>query len=324
MELRIVLPPTDRDVLIGLGDFWCHRGHVDALVRLKKRSGVRLVQMVHDLFPVDRPEWTHPHYGPEFVRQLARLVPHVDRWVVGSKFVSTSLRNYLLSFGRETCPIDVLGMGGDSYIDEPPSINDDSAVLAKYKLGGHPYILHVGTLEPRKNVIVLLDALAAVRQMYSLATPICVLVGRDGWKSETLRLRLKNTDHEKGTVRWIQNVPDADLAALYRGARFSVVPSLAEGWGLAVRESLAQGIPCIAAATGGLPEASAGLARYVELETPDELRLALLDWIADDHALQRARDRICARLRAGPLYPAWSTTSEQIVRIAREVVRRSR
>jgi glycosyltransferase involved in cell wall biosynthesis len=320
MELRIVPPPTDRDVLIGLGDFWCHRGHVDAMIRLKKRSGVRLVHMVHDLFPVDRPDWTHPHYGPEFVGQLARLAPHVDRWLVNSTFVSTTLKKYLVSHGRETCPIDVLPMGSDRPVNESSSINDDSSVLATYGLSGRAYILHVGTVEPRKNLTALLDALDEVRLVYSHKTPICVLVGLDGWKSEILRHRLKNTDFEKGTVCWLHDVPDADLAAFYRGARFTVVPSLAEGWGLAVQESLTHGIPCIASATGGLPEAGSGLARYVDPDKPDELRLAIADWIAHDDVLEEARDRIRTQLRSRPLYPGWSVAGEQVVRIAIEAV----
>jgi glycosyltransferase involved in cell wall biosynthesis len=316
MDMRIVSPPSNGDVLVGLGDFWCHRGHVDALIRLRKRSGIRLVHMVHDLFPVDRPDWSHPLYGPEFVGQLNRLMPHVDRWLVNSTFVSRTLGKYLASRGCATSPIEVLTMGSDPRSNASTNVSGDSSVLEKYDLRGQPYILHVGTVEPRKNLIALLDALNDVRRVYRHETPICVLVGRNGWKSEALQHRLKDTDFEKGTVRWIQEVPDVDLPALYRGAQFTVVPSLAEGWGLTVQESLTQGTPCIASATGGLLEAGSDLARYVDPEKPDELRLAIADWIVHDDALEGSRDRIRTRLRARPLFPEWRIAAEQVMKSA--------
>jgi glycosyltransferase involved in cell wall biosynthesis len=316
MEMPIVCTPSDRDVLIGLGDFWCHRGHVDALIGLKERCGMRLVQMVHDLFPLDRPEWSHPLYGPEFVGQLNQLAPHVDRWLVNSAFVSVALRKYLESLGRGASPIDILAMGNASSDADSASISDDLSILAKYGLGSGSYVLHVGTVEPRKNVAALLDALKEVRKDHPHETPICLLVGRDGWKSEILRRRLKETAFEQGSVRWIRNVPDADLPALYRGARFTVVPSLGEGWGLAVRESLGQGTPCIASSKGGLLEAGADLARYVDPERPDELRLAMADWIAHDDVLEKCRERIRRRLSAGWPFVEWRIAGRQVMEAA--------
>jgi len=59
-SLEASTTPTDADVLVGLGDFWCHRGHVESLVELKQRTGINIVQMVHDLVPVYQPQWTHP------------------------------------------------------------------------------------------------------------------------------------------------------------------------------------------------------------------------------------------------------------------------
>lgn len=316
MEMAIVRTPSDRDVLVGLGDFWCHRGHVDALIRLKERCGIRLVQMVHDLFPLDRPEWSHPLYGPEFVGQLNRLATHVDRWLVNSTFVSAALRKYLESLGRGASPIDILSMGSASSDAGSASNSDDLSILAKYGLGNSSYILQVGTVEPRKNVAALLDALKEVRKDHPHETPLCLLVGRDGWKSEVLHRRLKDTAFEQGTVRWIRNVPDADLPALYRGARFTVVPSLGEGWGLAVQESLGQGTPCIASSRGGLLEAGSDLARYVDPEKPDELRLAITDWIAHDDVLEKYRERIRRRLSTGRPFAEWRVAGEQVMEAA--------
>src|SRR5260370_2167801 len=92
--LRIIDPTEKYDALIGLGDFWCHREHVQALIALKNRSRSTLVHLVHDLIAANSPQWTHPHYGQEFLDQLSRLAPHVDHWLVTSKYVGEQVSDY--------------------------------------------------------------------------------------------------------------------------------------------------------------------------------------------------------------------------------------
>ena len=317
LRLRPIEPPSKDDVIVGLGDFWCHRGHVDELIRLKARSGARLVHMVHDLFAIDRPEWTHPYYGRLFGERLAALAPYVDRWLVNSRFVAASLSKYLASSHVEPPAIDVIPMGWDGFEapDERPGALDD-AIFERLGLERGAYILHVGTIEPRKNLSALIDAMLRLRRDMGATAPICLLVGRDGWKSDAVRGRLAQVGAAGGGIRWIQNVADRDLPALYRGARFTVVPSLGEGWGLPVQESLAQGTPCIASNAGALPEVGQDLATYVEPQNPDQLYRAIAHWVTDDGALAAARDRIHQRLRHPPPLPTWHRAGEEVLRSA--------
>jgi alpha-1,3-rhamnosyl/mannosyltransferase len=292
-----VVTPQRADVIVGLGDFWCHRGHVDALLRLKGEA--RLIHMVHDLFVLDHPEWSHPYFGRLVGEKLRALAPRVDRWLTTSRFVANELARFLLP---KTAAIDLVPLGADLHAPEDP------AALSRRGLVANSYILHVGTLEPRKNLITLLDAVERVPQAWPL-----VLVGRDGWRSNEIHSRLRRA--HKGAARWISNAADSELTSLYRGASFTVVPSLGEGWGLPIQESLAQGVPCIAARTGALPEVGGDLVRYVDPNDTDALAAAIADWSSNPAALADARRKIAHYVKQRQ--PSWDDAAAQVLKSVR-------
>ena len=296
-------PPGPRDVLFHPGDLFWQRRAPAALVALRTETGVRLVELVHDLFVFDNPQW----FADDLVRfctaGLSTVAPHVDRWVTNSVFVRKRLRRYVKNSGLPVRPIGVLPMGWDSFgraaaLGHPP---EDKAVLKRLALKGVPFVLFVGTVEPRKNLGALLDAVEALRGELGEGMPALVVVGGGGWKSGEMKARLRRM---KG-VHWFRAASDADLAVLYRHARFTVAPSFSEGWGLPVQESLAHGVPCIASNGGAMPEAAHGLARLFDPTDAKALQRAMAHWIKDDAALEGARARIAVALCRDPL-PTWN------------------
>jgi glycosyltransferase involved in cell wall biosynthesis len=316
-SLEATTTPMEGDVLVGLGDFWCHRGHVESLVELKQRTGINIVQMVHDLVPVYQPQWTHPHYGREFVSQLAMLAPHVDRWLTNSHYVANQLRTFLNSRELPAAAIDILPMGWSTAVRPLSCVsNSDNAILEKYDLKRGCYILHVGTVEPRKNVGAIIEALTRLRASTGTKILPCVLVGRDGWRSESVHRQLKSSGDAGHIFRWLKSVDNTELAVLYRHARFTVVPSHDEGWGLAVQESLAHGTPCIASAAGGLTEAGLDLAYYVSVRCSGELEEAIKTYLMDDEAVGRARRLIRQRFENQSYLPTWRDSAMLVLRVA--------
>ena len=312
--LHLMPPPDPKDTLFNPGDFWCHDGYVDALVGLKHRTGVRLVQFIHDLFVVEHPEWSHPRFGRLLVDGLVRLAPQVDGWLTNSQFVRDSVAGYLAARALPDASIAVLPMGWD--VRDPtdrPDHHADHVVLERHGIADKAFILHVGTVEPRKNLVALLDVLAALRLELGSRVPHCVLVGRDGWKSDSVRQRLKQTADEGGTLHWFRHVSENDLAAFYRSALFSVVPSHAEGWGLPVQESLVHGVPCIASGAGALRESGRDLAVYADPANPAEFKAALRAWITDTAALAAAREQLRHRLGERHL-PTWDEAGEVLLK----------
>jgi len=308
--------PGPGDTLVSLGDFWCHRGHVDALLRLKSRSGSTLIVMIHDLAAIAHPEWSHPYYGREFTSQFKRIAPEVDRWLTNSYYVKSQLEQFVSSTGLPLKPTDVLPMGWPEATSRwDGALHDDAQVLQKYNLRVDDYFLHVGTLQPRKNIDGLVDATAHLRSVVGEQMPTCILVGREGWRAEALRSRIKQQGWNSG-VRWLSDVDDVELSALYRNAKFTVAASHDEGWGLAAQESLAHGTPCIASTAGGLPEAGRDLAWYVDIKESQALVEAIQGYATSGRIISAARSLIMSRMRDATL-PTWEDAACHIMALGK-------
>jgi len=152
----------------------------------------------------------------------------------------------------------------------------DAAVLARV-LAEHGlragYFLHVGTLQPRKNLDSLITAYerlpAQIRSNRQL-----VLVGKYGWAADALRTRLLALRQQQ-RVCWIDYVSGEALHALYHGAGAFVFPSLAEGFGLPLLEALAAGLPVVASDLPVLREVAGEHARFVSPHSIDEIAHAM-------------------------------------------------
>jgi glycosyltransferase involved in cell wall biosynthesis len=307
-RLEAVPEPGPEDTLFNPGDLWWQRHYAPFMLAIRARTGVRVVQMIHDLIPIERPDLCATRLARSFAAVLGMLAPGVDRWLTNSAFVRGQLATYLAGQSLPAPPIEVLPMGWDSFADQPA---DDPAVLQRHGIADQPFILCVGTIEPRKNLPTLLDALEELRRGLGARVPRLVVLGSYGWKSPDLAARLRRDP----SVVWLKSVSDADLPSFYRGARFTVVPSLIEGWGLPVQESIAHGVPCLASTGGALREAGHGLAVHFDPLDRGALQSALRTWITDDGALGAARARIAAVLKAGNL-PTWSDAGRVLLKQA--------
>ncbi len=306
--LQAAPEPGPQDTLFNPGDLWWQNHFAPFTLALKARTGVQVVQMIHDLFVLDRPDWFAPRFARDFTSVFIKLAPGVDRWVTNSAFVRDQVATYLTGQAMTARPIEVLPMGWDSFEVSP---GDDRATLRRYGIADRPFILFVGTIEPRKNLATLLDAMDALRRDRGNRVPDLVVVGGYGWRAADVAARLRRDP----SVTWLKSVRDADLPAFYRRARFTVVPSYSEGWGLPVQESIAHGVPCIASNGGALREAGHGLAAHFDPAEPSSLQSAMAAWITDDTALDQARARIVEALKAGT-FPTWNDAGRALLKQA--------
>ena len=134
-----------------------------------------------------------------------------------------------------------------------------------------PYVLFVGTVEPRKNLAVLLEAYGqlgrGVREEFEL-----VVVGPAGWAEPSLTERLRAG---VGGVRYVGYAPETDLPGLTAGATMFVYPSLYEGFGFPVAQAMAAGVPVVTSDVSSLPEITGGAALLVDPRSAADLRAAL-------------------------------------------------
>ncbi len=151
------------------------------------------------------------------------------------------------------------------------------------------YLLFVGTLQPRKNLVRLMSAHAAVRE-----APPLVLAGGVGWMSDQI---VQRADTSGGRVLRLGFVPDADLPGLISGAEALLLPSLYEGFGIPALEAMACGTPVIASTTSSLPEVVAEAGLLVDPLSEEQIAAAIREVITNDDLAQdlarRGLERSC-------------------------------
>ena len=271
--------------------------------------GVRNVLVVHDLgFLV------HGEYLREDDRRYyRRLVPpslrHADRVVV----VSESVRAELVErFGVAREEITVISPAVDTLRFRPRPTQEMDAVAERYGLQ-RPYILFTGTLEPRKNVVGLLDAYEglpeALRERFQL-----VLAGGMGWLATEVKQRLE----ELAGLRVISTgyVPDAELPAIYSGAELFVYPSFYEGFGMPPLEAMACGVPVITSDTSSLPEVVGDAAIKIDPHDTRALSEAMELVLSDSATATRMRERGLAQAQRF----TWASSAERLRRLLGELL----
>ena len=215
--------------------------------------------------------------------RLPALVPARHRWAVRCLLGGALRRAHRVIAVSETTRGEILARfrlpparvvvvpeaAAPHFVPLPPPAL--AAARARYRLA-RPYVLFVGFLEPKKNLDVLLEAVARLRRARAWGETELVVVGAPGWGPDPARrAHALGLD---GAVRFVGAAPDADLPALYGGALAFAFPSLWEGFGLPVLEAMAAGAPVVASNRGALPEVTAGAALLVE-PAPEPLADAL-------------------------------------------------
>lgn len=197
----------------------------------------------------------------------------------------------------------------------PPNPAEEQALRHEYNLP-EQFILYVGTIEPRKNLVRLLQAFDILRQKPS-TSPGLVVVGTRGWKDGEFFATIKRLGLQQ-SVRYLGYVPEAALIRLYNMASMLAFPSLYEGCGLPVLEAMACGTPVVTSCRGGLVEVAGDAAEFIEPTSVESIAHGL-------HCVVSDKDRqaeLSAKGRKQVAQFSWQATSEQ-TRQLYELSRRS-
>jgi alpha-1,3-rhamnosyl/mannosyltransferase len=200
--------------------------------------------------------------------------------------------------------------GIDAAFRRPPE-HDIAAFRRKNGLD-RPYLLTVGTIEPRKNLEFLVDVFDRLNRFDG----DLVLAGGLGWKYEPILERISKSPRA-ARIRRFGHIPDGDLPALYAGAELFVLPSLYEGFGLPPVEAMACGVPVVASSGGALPEILGASARIVGSFSVDDWTQAIDSLLADTSARGKLSE-------GGPRHASgfsWSATAAQTAEVYRKVLR---
>lgn len=279
------------DVLASIGSPWGDEDYAARLAHARSRLGLRTAVLVYDMIPVKRPEWCHRGIIRVFRTYYSNVLPIADTVFAISRSTADDLVDW--------CGRTGIALGGAPVVVPIGSgfgASTDHRVDRVMALGlPSRYVLFVATLEIRKNHALLFRVWRRLLEtMERDLVPELVFVGAEGWLVRNFMQQLENSRFLDGKLRVIHNLGDDDLAAVYRGCMFTVFPSLYEGWGLPVTESLRFGKPCIAANVSSIPEAGGPLARYFDPGCLDEATRVIRAAIEDEAGLaawtQQVRD----------------------------------
>lgn len=246
--------------------------------------------MLHDLFPLVHPEWFNAEATETFRRQTRDLFT-VDHVFCNSQATLTQFRS---TFPSLRVSSSVAYLAADT-----PVRGKGTRVRARELLSlprGARYVVCVGTIEPRKNLLNALSAFSLLRSRPDVSNLYMVVIGQKGWNVDIETLGKHGLHSEK--IRFVGRVADEQLWAIYEDAVCTVFPSLAEGFGLPIVESFAHGVPVVTSKGGCTEEIAARGGVFVDPLRPEDIAEAIYRLATDisernrlgREAIVRARD----------------------------------
>ena len=267
---------------------------------------------VHDLSFRLHPEAAHERLRRYLERAVPRSLRRAERVLVVSHSTARDLER-LMRVPADKTKVLYHGIGAQFRRVEDAQLL--GAVRARYGLPPR-FVLHVGTIEPRKNLLRLIAAFEELRKQPDYRDLGLVLAGKPGWLVEPILERARMTP---GVVL-TGAVADDDLPALYTLADVLAYPSLYEGFGFPPLEALACGTPAVTSNTSSLPELVADVALMVDPQDTAALATALKRALDDPAVAEAART-------AGPKHAArftWTETARQLLEVYHSLVGGSR
>jgi glycosyltransferase involved in cell wall biosynthesis len=299
-------PFAPGDWLVCLGSTWSSPHYPSRVRRAKQRRRLKFALLVYDVIPLRRPEWCDLDLVRLFKAWLEQLLPLAERVFAISHATARDLESYAAEQGIPlNAPTRVIPIGSGftdlhpeaTQAPVPPPVEGD-------------YVLVVSTIEARKNHILLFRAWRRLLEALPRdQVPVLVFAGRPGWLTGDLMQQLKNADYLDGKIQLVDAPSDAEVQALYRGCRFTLFPSLYEGWGLPVTESFMFGKPCLLSDRSSLPEAGGALGRYFDPENLDDAVRAIRAVIEDPADLAAWEAEVKAKFVPVP----WSAAAKAVL-----------
>lgn len=239
---------------------------------------------VHDLSPIRVPQFHKKDLIAKFEKRLPNAIKNASGIIVDSEFTKNEM---LENFPESAKKIFVIHLAaGENF----KPINKDLCldVLANNHLTHKKYLLCVGTLEPRKNLVSVVRAYVRLPEKIKNIYPL-VIVGAKGWLNDEF-------DHEanrliqSGNIRLIGYVKDFEIPILYSAARLFIYPSIYEGFGLPILEAMGCGVPVICSNRASMPEVCGEAARSIDPYDEKTMADEIISFIEDDQKFQKYSD----------------------------------
>ncbi len=272
--------------MVGLAARGADLFHLTPHVRRLPRK-ICLSAMIHDPTPSLMPEF----HTASNVRYFEHFVEHTMPRLHGILVPSQAVKEDLIErFHVNDDRIMVVHHGVDEDYFEASTPAAQNLLRHSYRVP-NSYILFVGSIEPRKNLVRLVKAFHSLPEDVQRSYPL-VIAGGQGWKNAEVQRRLSSARH----VLVVGHVRRKLMPALYQGASLFVFPSLYEGFGLPLLEAMAAGLPIVASNRSAIPEVAGDTALLVDPESEEKLASTIRQMLESPHEMRSLGD--AARQRA--------------------------
>ena len=247
-----------------------------SLPRWVEQSGFRAVYFIHDLIPLTHPQYCRPGEVDKHASRIENVLASASGVIGNSQVTLDDLATFATERRLPMPPTVVSFIAGPTV-----PANLEPALLER------PHFVTVGTIEGRKNHLMLLRIWERIARKFGPRTPLLIMVGQRGWEATDALAMLDRSNSLKDHVREFRTCGDDELANLIAGARALLMPSFAEGFGLPVAEALQLGTPVIASDLPVFREFAGDIPTYLDPSEESGWERAIVSFAGDSVERQR-------------------------------------
>lgn len=269
-------------VFFDIDSVWNSRLKRSWLFPLLKQKGVKIVTQLYDLIPITHPQFAHENTCMNFMVYAGANIEYSDLIITSAQATVDALDDLCDRLGRKRKKCVVVPLGADFSANSSGEEIDGEIV----SIASGRYILMVGTVEPRKNHSLVIDALE--NGLADLGINV-VIAGRIGWNVAELEKRIKEHPLLGKNLFFLDRPNDAAVDLLYKNALAVAFPTFNEGFGLPMIEAFCRHTPVIASDIGVLREVGGDLAYYFDPHDADSFISTVKSLIEDETEYQRKK-----------------------------------
>jgi glycosyltransferase involved in cell wall biosynthesis len=278
-------------------------GRTAYMAALANHHRLKRVLFIHDTIPCDYPEYCREFEGAKHLLRLRNAFRYGTHLIVNSQYTKDRLEYWRQALGVSQVPVEIIPIGVDEQVKAKPA----------NKLNSHhhdrPYFVTLGTIEPRKNHMLLLQIWKHFAETLPPSQiPELLIIGRRGWENETVFRNLDRCEYLSEHVREMNDISDKELWPLLHHARAMLFPSFVEGWGMPMVEALTLGVPVIASDIPSFREVGRGIPELLPAIDGCGWSQRILDFAKNKSASRSAQeDRLL-----GYSPPTWQEHFEKV------------
>lgn len=290
------------DIFFDIDSVWNLPLRRSVLLPKLKANGVKLVAYIYDIIPITHPQFCHGETVYNFMNYIGAYLQYADLLIASAQSTLDAVAELLEQLELPPIPGVVSWLGSDfnGLKDESADIHPDAAAAVE----AGKYVLMVGTIEPRKNHALVLDAFD--HGLFQKGMNL-IFAGGIGWNVREFQKRMEQHPKRDQQFFYLQGMDDATIDYLYQHAYCVVFPTFNEGFGLPMIEAFQRGIPVLASDIPILREVGGEFCSYFDPASRKEFSDMLMNWLTHPEEYEACKNRLKAYIPV-----TWDTVAETI------------